>query len=158
MQLRIPRLASVLGAGFLLLHASRATEIARLSFEELADTSDLVGSGQATHSWAAWDSNRKYIWTHYELSVTSVYKGTPGATVELAEPGGALDGIVMGIAGAVVYTPGEHVLVFLQRMPNGYLRTTGWSQGKYLVDAHGRIRAGLLTRGLEILDTGASAA
>jgi hypothetical protein len=142
-----------MAAGSVLPGVAGATEVARLSFEELADTSDLVVSGHATRAWAAWDTNHKYIWTHYELSVASVHKGAPGSTVELAEPGGALDGIVMGIAGSVAYTPGEYVLVFLQRMPNGYLRTTGWGQGKYPIDAHGRIGTAGVMRGLEIVDT-----
>ena len=139
-------------AGLLLLNIGRATVIGRLSFEDLVDTSELVIAGKVTRSWAAWDAHRKYIWTHYEVAVQSAQKGAAGATVEMAEPGGALDGIVMGIAGTPVYTPGENVLVFLQRMPNGYLRTTGWGQGRYLVDSNGRIHADSILRGLEIVD------
>ena len=30
-------------------------------------------------------------------------------------------------------------MVFLERMPNGYLRTTGWSQGRYTVDPKGLV-------------------
>jgi hypothetical protein len=51
----------------------------------------------------------------------------------------------------VVYQVGDRVLVFLQRMPNGYLRTTGWSQGKYIVDSSGRLHAETSLRGLEIV-------
>src|SRR5690349_2191487 len=133
-------------APLLLLQALSATQAARLSFEELTDTSDVIVSGRSGRTWAAWDANRKYIWTHYELTVESVHKGASRSTVEVAEPGGTLDGMVMGIAGTVAYAPGEHVLVFLQRMPNGYLRTTGWGQGKYRVDMQGRIQAGKAMR------------
>ena len=119
---------------WLLLSQVLATTLPRLSFEELTDTSDLVVSGRITRAVAAWDNDRKYIWTHYELSVASAQKGTPGTTVDFAEPGGAIDGVAMTIPGSVVYEPGERVLVFLQRMPNGYLRTTGWGQGKYKID------------------------
>jgi hypothetical protein len=148
-----PRFAVLIGAGLLLLQTAGATVVGRLSFEELVDTSDLIVSGRITRAWAAWDTNHKYIWTHYEVFVKSALKGAPGSTVEMAEPGGALDGVVIGIAGTVVYTPGENVLVFLQRMPNGYLRTTGWGQGRFLVDANGRIHADSILRGLEIIDT-----
>jgi hypothetical protein len=137
----------------LLAQALSATQVARLSFEELTDSSDLIVSGRLTRSWAAWDAGHKYIWTHYALSAGAVHKGAAGPTVELAEPGGTLDGIVMSVAGAVAYTPGEDVVVFLQRMPNGYLRTAGWGQGRYRIDAHGRIRAGSAMRGLEFVDT-----
>src|SRR5580700_2249544 len=118
-----------------------ATSVPSLTFEELTDRSELIVSGQVTRSWADWDSEHKFIWTHYELSVSNAQKGTPGLTVELAEPGGVVGIQGMAIAGAVVYQPGDHVLVFLQRMPNGYLRTTGWSQGKYTVDSTGRLHA-----------------
>ena len=147
------RLARLIAAGLFLLQAVRAAVIARLSFEELIDTSDLIVAGRVTRDWTAWDAHHKYIWTHYEVSVHSAQKGAPGQLVEMAEPGGTLDGILMSIAGTVVYTPGENILVFLQRMPNGYLRTTGWGQGRYLVDAKGRIHAQSMLRGLEVIDT-----
>jgi hypothetical protein len=147
------RAAIIVAAGLLLLQAASATVVGRLSFEELVDTSDLIVSGRITRAWAAWDADHKYIWTHYEMSVKSALKGTPGSTVEIAEPGGALEDKVLSIAGTVVYTTGENVLVFLQRMPNGYLRTTGWGQGRFLVGDNGRIHADSTLRGLEIIDT-----
>ncbi|HVW84577.1 MAG TPA: hypothetical protein VHB50_07840 [Bryobacteraceae bacterium] len=52
----------------------------------------------------------------------------------------------MNVAGGVTYAVGDHVAVFLERMPNGYLRTTGWSQGKYRVDSAGHLRAESLLR------------
>jgi hypothetical protein len=137
-----------------------ATSVPSLTFEELTDRSELIVSGQVTRSWADWDSEHKFIWTHYELSVSNAQKGTPGLTVELAEPGGVVGIQGMAIAGAVVYQPGDHVLVFLQRMPNGYLRTTGWSQGKYTVDNTGRLHAETSLRGLDVVSAqkGAAAA
>jgi hypothetical protein len=51
----------------------------------------------------------------------------------------------MTIAGTVAYTIGENVVVFLSRMPNGYLRTTGWEQGKYTLDSDDRLRGASVT-------------
>ena len=127
--------------GALFLHSAGATLIPRLSFEQLTDVSDLIVSGRITASWAAWDQEHKYIWTRYNLSVGSSLKGTPANTVEFAEPGGALDGHAMSIAGTVSYAVGDKLVVFLSRMPNGYLRTTGWAQGKYALDAGGRLHS-----------------
>jgi hypothetical protein len=132
-----PRCAAALLA--VLLPALRATTIPRLTFEQLTDSSEVIASGRVTRTWAAWDSEHKYIWTHYTLNVTQVAKGAPGASVEFAEPGGAIGDAAMVIAGTVTYGIGENVAVFLSRMPNGYLRTAGWSQGKYDVDAAGRL-------------------
>lgn len=142
----------LIAAGLLFLHGAGATIVPQLSFEELTDTSELVVSGTVTRSWAAWDANHKYIWTHYELAVAAAAKGAPGAKVEFAEPGGKLDGVLHAIAGAVTFQQGESVVLFLQRMPNGYLRTTGWGQGKYNLDADRRMRGASALRGVELVD------
>lgn len=147
-------LRSILFAGVILLPGlASATTIPRLSFEEMTDTSDLVVSGRVTRSWASWDKSHKYIWTHYQLAIRNSPKGVHGSTVEFAEPGGVLDGLALIIPGAVSYQAGEDVFVFLQRMPNGYLRTTGWGQGKYRVDGNGRLHADASLRGVEMVDT-----
>ncbi len=140
-----------LALGLALLCSARATSIERLSFEQLADSSDVVVSGRINRSWTAWDENHKYIWTHYEISVTTNAKGAAAPVIEFAEPGGTLDGVAMIIPGSVVYSPGEKVFIFLQKMPNGYLRTTGWGQGKYSVDAAGRLANGTALRGLDLI-------
>jgi hypothetical protein len=57
----------------------------------------------------------------------------------------------MAIAGTVEYAPGDQVAVFLERMPNGYLRTTGWGQGKYTVDKTGHLHADASSRGVEVV-------
>lgn len=139
MRTDFPAITYVLTVGALFLHSASATLIPRLSFEQLTDASELILSGRITAAWAAWDEDHKYIWTHYNLSVASSLKGTAATVVEFAEPGGALAGRVMSIAGSVSYALGDDMVVFLSRMPNGYLRTTGWAQGKYALDARGRL-------------------
>jgi hypothetical protein len=123
--------------GTALVFSVYATSIARLSLDELTDTSDMVVAGHVNRSWAAWDDNHKY----------------PPSTVEFAEPGGTMDGVAMAIAGSVSYHSGESVFIFLQRMPNGYLRTTGWGQGRYSVDASGTLHSDSALRGLDVVDT-----
>lgn len=153
---KVLSLARVLATGWILAFAARATTVPQLSFEKLTDASELIVSGTVTTSWTAWDSEHKYIWTHYSLSVSSVHKGAPGSSVEFAEPGGAVGPAVMSIAGVVTYSPGDHVAIFLARMPNGYLRTAGWAQGKYLLDSSGRLHAAAVPGDETIVATGAS--
>ncbi len=141
-----------------LVGSAGATSIPRLSFEQLTDVSNMVVAGHIARSWSAWDAEHKYIWTHYELSVDSAHKGGPPSKVEFAEPGGTVGGFVMAIAGSVAYTPGENVFVFLQEMPNGYLRTTGWGQGKYTLDPDGTLHGDAALRGVDIVDTKTPAA
>ena len=149
---RIPQ-TLLFGVTISVLIASNAaaTSVPSQTFEELTDHSEFVVSGQIARSWSDWDSEHKFIWTNYELTVSSVQKGAPGATVVLSEPGGVVGIQGMTIPGVVSYQAGDQVLVFLQRMPNGYLRTTGWSQGKYTVDNAGRIHAEGSSHDLEVV-------
>ena len=130
-----------------------ATTIERLSFAEMTDSSEAIVAGQITDSWSAWDSGHKYIWTHYRILVSNSIKGA-GSLVEIAEPGGVVDGIGMKIGGSTDFRRGETVLVFLQRMPNGYLRTAGLGQGKYSVDEAGHLHGAALSN-VEVLEKGA---
>ena len=137
---------------------AQATTLQRLTFEELTDSSDMIVTGKVTRTWTAWDASRHYIWTHYEVEVASTQKGAPATTVQLSEPGGTAEGMSMTIAGTSKYNVGEEVLLFLNKMPNGMTRTTGWGQGKYTVDAQGKLHADMALRGVEYVDvkTGAT--
>ena len=73
--------------------------------------------------------------------MNDVAKGARTSSVEFAEPGGALGAVSMMIPGTVSYAVGEQVTVFLARMPNGYLRTAGWAQGKYTLDEKGTLHS-----------------
>jgi hypothetical protein len=129
--------------------AAYATLVPSLSLQELIDQSELIVHGRVTRSWAAWDSGRKYIWTHYQIEVIDPIRGNPGASVVASEPGGSVDGFNMTAAGAVEYTPGEQAIVFLYRTSVGYFRATGLGQGKYTVASDGRVHANL--KGLDLV-------
>ena len=118
-----------------------ASSLPRLSLESLIQQSDTIVEGRVVRKWAAMDSENKFIWTHYELAVSAAHKGKAGSTVIFSEPGGVAGGMQQAVADAVRYEVGDSVFIFLQRMPNGYLRTTGWAQGKYTVDRAGRVHA-----------------
>jgi hypothetical protein len=135
-------LAGSLALFSIMLPVGRATIIPRLTFEQLTDASEVIASGEVTQCWTAWDSEHKYIWTHYRLRVADTAKGTKVSSVEFAEPGGAITGgVSMMIPGTVTYGVGDRVAIFLARMPNGYLRTAGWAQGKYTLDEKGVLRS-----------------
>ena len=125
----------------------RATLVPRMSLDEMVDLSACVVEAKVGRSWSAWDPAHQFIWTHYEIEVHDWLKaGATGRTLILSEPGGTVDGLTMRIAGAVPYEPGEHVVLFLYRTPVGYLRVTGYGQGKYSVlatSSEQRIRANL---------------
>jgi hypothetical protein len=133
----------------LICAAAQATLVPALSLEGLVDQSETIVHGRVTSAWTAWDSGHKYIWTHYRMEVLDPVRGNPGASVVVSEPGGSLDGVTMRISGAPDYAVGEEAIVFLYRTPIGYLRATGYGQGKYTVTPHMRVHGNL--NGFELL-------
>ena len=136
----------------LLTACGSATTIPRLTFEQITDQSEVIVTGEVTRSWTDWDASHQFIWTHHEISIAGTHKGRPSTTVIVSEPGGTVAGLGMAVAGSVAYQPGETVVVFLQRVPNGNLRTAGWGQGKYLVDRAGRLHASDSLRGVHLVN------
>jgi hypothetical protein len=112
---------------------SRATVVQRLSLERLVDKSEFIIHGRIVRSWTAWDQSHKYIWTHHNVEIHDPIKTSGPADIVVSVPGGTLDGIGMQISGTVTLIPGEEVVLFLYRTAGGYLRATGWGQGKYAV-------------------------
>lgn len=130
----------------------QATIVPSLSLEELIDGSEIIVHGRVARSWTAWDSGHKYIWTHHELDVIDPIRGARSGRVVVSEPGGTLDGVAMKFSGALPFSAGEETVVFLYRTPIGYLRTSGYGQGKYTVAQDTRVSANL--RGLDVARRG----
>lgn len=133
----------------------KATSIPAISFEELTSKSDRIVTGRVINSTTSWGSEHKYIWTRYEISVGEVLKGTAGKTVIVSEPGGKLDGKQMRVAGAVIYTPGERVALFLKSY-GADSRTVGWAQGKFSIDSNDRVHPSTFGGTQTVGRTGAS--
>jgi hypothetical protein len=125
--------AGVLVAGY-------AAVAPRITAEELASQSERIVRGQVARSRSAWDSEHKYIWTHYEVSVTEMLRGPHAATITVSEPGGSLDGVNMRTSGTLPFAVGEDTILFLYKTPIGYWRAVGGPQGKFAVSAQGRVR------------------
>jgi len=132
--------------------AGGATVVPRLSLEEMVVRSEVIVSGRVTRTWAAWDSRHQLIWTHNEMLVEDTVKGRSTDKVVVSEPGGEVDGLGMQIAGTPRYALGERVMVFLERMPNGYLRTMGMGQGKLSISPNGSVH--LTHAGADFVRTG----
>lgn len=114
---------------------SQAAVLPSFTLDQLVRQSGVIAHGRVTRSWCAWDSSHKYIWTHYSFAVIDPLRGAQAGAIEIAEPGGSLDGLHMQVSGAVAYAIGEEAVVFLYRTPVGYWRAFGGVHGKYTVGA-----------------------
>lgn len=82
------------------------------------------------------------IYTHYQISVTATYKGMPsGQSIDVAVPGGALNGLLQPVAGAPTLTAGQQYVFFLWTSKSGLTQVIGLSQGLFSVmtNAQGQV-------------------
>jgi len=118
---------------FAFVAAAHATLVPEMTFREIAADAESIVHGVVTARHSGWDAERAAIWTHYEIDVIETFKGKPGRTLTVSEPGGEADGQRMDVVGAPRYEIGDEVTVFAAPTPIGYRRTCGWGQGKFVV-------------------------
>jgi len=135
-----------------------AAIVPRLGLEDLIDQSEFIVEGTVVEARPAWDDSHNHIWTHYRVAVADSLKSAAPSVIEVSVPGGQLDGVAMGVPGSISLSEGEEVLLFLYRTPVGYLRATGYGQGKYSIvtDAATGVRhLGSSLRGMSLVDLAA---
>jgi hypothetical protein len=117
----------------------------RLSLNEMAQQSTLIVRGTIQPGTSA-ALRGALIYTHYQLSVTAAYKGAPGQSVDVAVPGGALNGLQQPVAGAPLLTAGQDYLMFLWTSKSGLTQVIGLSQGLFNVTTNAQGQA-IVSRG-----------
>lgn len=119
----------------MLVPPALATLVPQLTVEEMAAEAQFVVHGKVARKWSAWDVGGQMIWTHYQLQLDEALKGAPGSSLVVSEPGGVVGEQGISIAGTPEYDVGDEVVLLVWRTPIGYLRTSGWGQGKFHVSA-----------------------
>jgi hypothetical protein len=95
----------------------------------LKSTTIVHATVQASYS----DVRGSVIYTHYQVQVTKSYKGAVVSTLDLAVPGGVLNGAQQSVAGAPSLTAGQDYFMFLWTSKNGLTQIIGLSQGLFQV-------------------------
>jgi len=116
--------------------ATNALAVPRLTLADMADGSEYIVEATVLRSWTAWDARHRFIWTHYELSVSDWIKAPVASdrTLIVSEPGGTVDGVTMLAEDGTPYALGETVVVLAWRTADGFLRAAGNGQGKFTVN------------------------
>jgi hypothetical protein len=112
-----------------------ASTLQQLSLNDMIQKSTLIVRGTIQPGTSA-ALRGSLIYTHYQLSVTTAYKGTPGQIVVVAVPGGALKGIQQPVAGAPMLSPGQDCVIFLWTSKSGLTQVIGLSQGLFIVSTN----------------------
>ena len=120
------------------LVAVQATTLQRLSLDEMIQQSTSVVRATVKGSYSA--LRGQDIWTFYQLQVAETLKsGGPGAgtSLDVAVPGGTVQGVRQAIAGAPALAPGTEYVMFLWTSRSGLTQVIGLSQGLFLVTRDG---------------------
>ena len=129
-------LALVAGCGTAVIGST----LQRLSLSDLILKSTMIVRGTIQPGTSA-ALRGSLIYTHYQLSVTNAYKGAVGQTIDVAVPGGVLNGMQQPVAGAPMLAPGKDYVIFLWTSKSGLTQVIGLSQGLFNVttNAQGQV-------------------
>ena len=109
------------------------TTLQQLTLDEMAQQSTRIVRGKAQISSSALRGSM--IYTHYKVQVTEQWKGYPASQVDVAIPGGVVNGRRQAFAGAPVIIEGQEYIFFLWTSRTGLTQVIGLSQGKFDVQA-----------------------
>lgn len=113
---------------------TEATRILPMDAQKLGQTATTVVQGRVSSIHSSWNASHTKVFTETTIAVDETFKGDPGSEVTLVQLGGDVDGIRVTVHGALHWTQGEEVLLFLEPYPNGKYQVTGFSQGKYHIE------------------------
>lgn len=123
----------LLTCALLLGLSAGATTMLRTDVAELTYAADAVVQGTVRRVESRWSGDHRRIITDVEIQVTEALKGEPGSTVIVTQPGGHVDGIGQVVHGLASFTPGEEVVVFLERRGKDAFQVSAMAQGKFRV-------------------------
>jgi len=109
----------------------QSATLQQLSMSDLIAKSTAIVRGTVQDSYTAFSG--PVIFTHYRIQVAEKWKGSTGATVDVAVPGGIASGVRQTYAGAPQFQPGDQYVLFLWTGKSGMTQIMGFSQGAFAV-------------------------
>lgn len=135
---------------------AQATQIIYRSPQQMGEESALVVSGRVTGVRSYWNDTNTKIFTETQVAVDQSFKGGAGGIVHVVQLGGIVGHVQIKVEGALAWSPGEEVLLFLEPFKGDKYMVYGLSQGRYDIerDVRGRpfVSRGAF-EGVEMLDT-----
>jgi len=110
---------------------ARATTLARLKLEDLAQESTAVARLRCLGATSTWD--RGEIWTDTRFAVLQREKGMLPAIVTVRLLGGTMGHLRSHVDEVPAFRPGEEVYLFLWQREGEPYQVLGWSQGTFRI-------------------------
>jgi len=105
-----------------------AATLSRLTLDDMISQSTAIVRARITGSYAA--ARGPVIYTFYQAQVLSQWKGT-SQTVEIAVPGGSVNGLRQDFPGTPQLTEAKEYLLFLWTSKSGLTQIIGLTQGLF---------------------------
>lgn len=133
------RTSSILLAGVVVVATAGATTLQKLSMDDMIQQSTGIVRAKVTGSHSA--MRGPSVYTYYHLQILEAPKGAGKQDVEVAVPGGTLNGIRQIAIGSPDLTAGSEYVLFLWTGKSGLTQIIGLSQGLFLAvkDASGNV-------------------
>ncbi|MFT5423696.1 MAG: hypothetical protein ACI89L_001484 [Phycisphaerales bacterium] len=131
---------AALAAVGIVASSSSASNIPKMTLEQVYDASDAIVHGRVVAQQSKWESvgGNNLIFTYTDVEVYSSLKGQGQARatmVTVRTVGGHVDGYNQALIGEAVLTKGEEVVLFLENEAGWSApAVVGFFQGKYAVD------------------------
>ncbi|NUQ34721.1 MAG: hypothetical protein HUU29_07260 [Planctomycetaceae bacterium] len=110
-----------------------ATVVKQFALKELVDTATKAIHVKVTKAEAAYDADKKRIWTTYTLTVLDTLKGENAETLEVRVRGGAVGNRAQHVAGAAHMEAGKEYVLFVGIDNEQKNQVVGMSQGRFSV-------------------------
>ena len=109
------------------------TTLQQMTLDELARQSTQIVRGKAQLGSAS--ARGSMIYTHYRIQIAEQWKGNWASQVDVAVPGGEVNGRRQSFAGAPVFADGQEYIFFLWTSRTGLTQVIGLSQGMFQLQA-----------------------
>jgi hypothetical protein len=121
----------------ILTSCAQATQIIYRSPQQMGRESTHIVQGTVTGVRSYWNGSHTKILTETRVAVERSYKGGAGGDVGVVQLGGTVGHVQMKVEGALDWSPGEEVLLFLEPFTDDRFMIYGLSQGKYDIERDG---------------------
>lgn len=129
----IMRKRAILGFLALITVPLLATTLRQLTLAALVSQSTSIVHGTLQPSYS--DLRGSVIFTHYTAQISEVWKGSATQQMDIAVPGGVLNGRQQTYSGAPSFAPGQDYVLFLWTSSSGLTQVMGLSQGLFSVNS-----------------------
>ncbi len=115
----------------LLAPLTRATTLAQLSLQQLADSAHAIVRAKAISNLPVWHHGE--LWTITTFHVEENWKGQLSREIQVWMIGGQAGRITSYVAGAPRFRPGEEAVLFLEPTRDGEISITAWGEGTFRI-------------------------